>query len=164
MGKINGLVLRRCCIESLQNNARRVGTSGSTRASRRRNGLGKRTRSCCTWPSWCPLNGALSPPLLGGLPRNAWKDTNTCCKIYTNVIKLDLRLLHNIENCTLDNALFTVWTCSQINSKHSIIRFNKQEILSISSSTKSSCSLTCCIENNLHNIIIIVAIKSLKWT
>lgn len=63
-----------------------AGMSGWIPASRRQNGPGKKRRSCCIWPSWCPLSGEPSLPLLGELLPSAWSTTNTCCKDVKNHI------------------------------------------------------------------------------
>lgn len=63
-----------------------AGTSGWTPASRRQNGPERKRRSCCIWPSWCPLSGGPSLPLLDELLPSAWSTTNTCCKDVRNHI------------------------------------------------------------------------------
>lgn len=61
-----------------------AGTSGWILASRRQNGPGKKRRSFCIWPSWCPLSGGPSPPLLDELLPSAWSTMNTYCEDVQN--------------------------------------------------------------------------------
>lgn len=71
-----------------------AGTSGWTPASKRQNGPGKKRRSCCIWPSWCPHSGGPSLPLLDELLPSAWSTMNTCCKDAQNYIMSLLHTLH----------------------------------------------------------------------
>ena len=65
MARTNGVGLPRCSTANPPNSARRAGTSGWTRGSRRPSGHARRTRNCSIWLKIMPTQWRTIAPIVG---------------------------------------------------------------------------------------------------
>lgn len=55
--------------------------NGWIQASRKRNGVAKKTKNYYTWQNLCLLSGGRSLQLLGAQRHNVWNDMNIYCEL-----------------------------------------------------------------------------------
>lgn len=81
MVKTNGAVSHHFFTESPQSNVKPGGLNGWILASKKQNGVEKKTRNCYTWRNLCPLNGELLLLSSAELQLNVLSAMSIYCKL-----------------------------------------------------------------------------------